>query len=117
MKQAVSFEAGESTGDHERVGVADTRDVDVRNLDVTRSHRVAVAVQNGDGVALDRSVYLRQGGAERAAGTVPAGRYDVTVTVDGARELHADVDLRGEDRRLLVAVGNGLVHVGDDGAL
>jgi len=117
MERAIRFEEGESTGDREQVGRADARDVHVRNLDVTRSHRVAVEVAGDDGVALDRSVFLRQGAADRAAGEVPAGRYEVTVGVDGARELSATVDLRDDDRRLLVAVGNGLVHVGDDGAL
>jgi len=91
----------------------------VRNLDVTRPHRVEVRVRDAGGgaVELERSVLLRRGAADRDADALPAGEYDVAVTVDGTREVFDEVDLRAPDRRLLVAVGNGLVHVGDDGAL
>jgi hypothetical protein len=96
---------------------ADGRDVHVRNLDVTRTHRVDVRVRDADGVELERSVLLRRGAADRDADALPAGEYDVAVHVDGTRQVFDEVDLRGPDRRLLVAVGNGIVHVGDDGAL
>lgn len=101
-------------------GSAAATDVVLQNLDVTLVHRIDVRVSDAGGreVVHKESVRLGSGGSARRRGVLPAGSYHVEVDVDGRRHATDTCEVGIDDGdALLVAVGNGLIHISGTGSL
>lgn len=86
-----------------------SEEIHIRNYDHERSYDLAIEIADSDGdVRFKKRYFLQPEGIESVVGVIPAGEYEVRVTLDGATEesIHCRINAAPENT-VVVEIGNG----------
>lgn len=87
-------------------------DVHLRNYDFDRAYDLELVVEDGDETVLSRRFYARPGWSRSLSECLPAGDYEIVVSLDGQVTERGRCRIGDDpDDSVLIECGNGCVSI------